>query len=69
VRLALSLLIDPIESGEELHDLTVRKSVRIDVEGEPQPVQADGEVIGKTPVEVVLVPGLLRVLAPHPAKT
>lgn len=69
VRLAFNLLLDPQEPGEDVHTLTVRRSIRIDVEGESQPVQADGEVIGRTPVEVLLVPGLLRVLAPCPTET
>lgn len=32
----------------------------------PMPVQADGEVVGETPVEVFVEPGVLRVVVPPP---
>lgn len=35
----------------------------------PLPIQADGEVIGNTPVEVRLVPDALHIIAPVPDKT
>jgi diacylglycerol kinase family enzyme len=64
VRLALDLLLNPKESIQDLHDLTARESVVLDVEGQPQPVQADGELIGRTPVEIKLARSAIRVVVP-----
>lgn len=50
-----------------LRYLEVRSSLQIKSEV-PLPVQADGEVIGKTPVSVHLIPSALRVIAPAPAE-
>ncbi len=47
----------------QLRYLNVRKEIEIQ-SNPPMPVQADGEVIGKTPVKVRLVPGALRVIVP-----
>jgi diacylglycerol kinase family enzyme len=46
--------------------LTARQSVTIDSDW-PLPVQADGEIIGQTPIHVELVPKALRVVVPIPA--
>lgn len=46
--------------------LSARKIVRVD-SLEPVPVQADGEFIGQTPVEVRVVPGAIRVIVPRKA--
>jgi diacylglycerol kinase family enzyme len=35
----------------------------------PLPVQGDGEVIGETPLEVRMVPGVLRVVVPVTASS
>jgi diacylglycerol kinase family enzyme len=35
--------------------------------GRPSLVQADGEMIGHTPVEIALVPNALHVIMPKPA--
>jgi YegS/Rv2252/BmrU family lipid kinase len=35
----------------------------------PMPVQADGEIVGETPVTVKAVPGAVRVIVPAPAST
>ncbi|MGH7530859.1 MAG: diacylglycerol/lipid kinase family protein, partial [Gemmatimonadales bacterium] len=41
------------------------RDVRVDVvDGDPRPVQLDGEVAGVTPFQARLLPGALRVLAP-----
>lgn len=66
VRLATELLLGAEEESDR-RDLRVRKQVTIDVEGEPMPVQADGEDLGQTPVTVELVPGALTVLVPEEA--
>jgi diacylglycerol kinase (ATP) len=44
-----------------------KKSIRIDSHGSPRLVQADGEVIGHTPVDVEMVAGALPVIVPTPA--
>lgn len=41
-----------------IHESALIRSVR------PLPVQADGEMIGETPVEVKLIPGALKVIVP-----
>lgn len=50
--------------GTDLRHLVARQIVVIDHVLRPQPTQADGEVLGMTPVEVRLVPGALIVIAP-----
>lgn len=64
VRLAWEMLVDVKEQPADLHDLTVRDTIVIDVIGDPQPVQADGEVIGETPVDVRIVKNALKVIVP-----
>ena len=46
----------------DLRTLTFKQQARITTLGWPQPVQADGEVIGITPVEVKVVPKALEVV-------
>ena len=64
INLAWELLLDPEASKSSLHELSVRRSLRLDVEGLPMTVQGDGEVIGETPVEIQVVPKAVRVLVP-----
>jgi diacylglycerol kinase (ATP) len=47
-----------------LQTLTVRESITIEAVRQQQPVQADGEAIGYTPVTVQLVPSAVRVIVP-----
>jgi len=47
-----------------LRTLPVRKSIIIEAVRKPQPVQADGEPIGKTPITVLLIPSAIRVIVP-----
>jgi diacylglycerol kinase family enzyme len=47
-----------------LRTLTVRKSIIIEAVRQPQPVQADGEPIGSTPITVQLIPSAVRVIVP-----
>jgi diacylglycerol kinase family enzyme len=42
------------------------RSIRIDATS-PQPVHADGEPLGVTPVSLAIRPGALRIFAPPPA--
>ncbi len=65
VRLAWDLLIDPDQRKTDLRDLTVKERIRLGTQGEPLPVQADGEVIGQTPVEIRLAPGAIRMVVPR----
>ncbi len=51
----------------DLRHLSVEKLVKINAVSTPQPVQADGEVIGKTPVEVKVIPDAIRVIVPEVA--
>jgi diacylglycerol kinase (ATP) len=47
-----------------LQTLTIRESITIEARWQQQPVQADGESIGSTPVTVQLVPSAVRVIVP-----
>jgi diacylglycerol kinase family enzyme len=42
----------------------MRESITIEAVQQPQPVQADGESIGSTPITVQLVPSAVRVIVP-----
>jgi diacylglycerol kinase family enzyme len=50
-----------------LHHWEGRQHLRIETHRSPQLVQADGEVIGHTPVEIQIVPNALHVVMPTPA--
>lgn len=68
----LSVLLDFVlrkkrNEIEKLRYLEMHKSAEIRCQA-PVAVQADGEVIGNTPVEVRLVPSALHILAPVPDK-
>lgn len=65
LQLAWDLIVDPEKSKSVLKDLIVREKVRIQISGEPQPAQADGELIGESPLEVVLVPKSVHVIVPR----
>jgi diacylglycerol kinase (ATP) len=46
--------------------VTMRRARHVRIESDPSmPVLVDGEVVGKTPVEFVLVPGAIQVMTPH----
>jgi diacylglycerol kinase family enzyme len=47
-----------------LRTLTVRKSISIEGVRQPQPVQADGEPLGSTPITVQLIPSAISVIVP-----
>ncbi len=65
VRMAWDVIM-PHRAPEKLDHLTVKRTIRIEPLGERQLVQADGEVIGHTPVDVELVLKAIRVVMPHP---
>ena len=47
-----------------LRTLTVRESITIEAVRQPQPVQADGEALGTTPITLQLIPSAVRVIVP-----
>jgi diacylglycerol kinase (ATP) len=47
-----------------LRTLIVRQSITIEAVRQPQPVQADGEALGTTPITLQLVPSAVRVIVP-----
>jgi len=51
---------------KELKTLPVKQRIRIEALDRPQAVQADGELIGETPVEVEVVSSALQVITPVP---
>ena len=55
-----------LPGGELDHELVEHRRIRsLRLEGEPpMPFNADGELVGETPLEIRVVPGALRVLAP-----
>lgn len=65
--LVWSLLRHPGKSAPQLYHLSAKDCVRIDANPHPRSVQADGEVIGRTPVEIKIAPQVLRVIAPDSA--
>jgi diacylglycerol kinase (ATP) len=65
VRLVWNLFRRPGKSAAMFSHLTATHSVRIEAD-RSQLVQADGEVIGHTPVEVRLVPKAVHVIMPKP---
>ncbi len=67
VRLVWGLFRRPGKSTPKLSHLGATHSVRIDAHRRSHLVQADGEVIGRTPVEVQLVPKAIHVIMPKPA--
>ena len=68
VRLVWDLFRRPGQSAAKLSHLAATHTIRIEADHSPL-VQADGEVIGHTPVEVRLVPKAIQVIMPKPAPT
>lgn len=64
VDLAWDLILDVKEGNSKLHSLAIHQQIRMDTPGKAMPVQADGEVIGQTPVDIHLVPKAVRVVVP-----
>ena len=65
--LVWDLLTRPGEPAAKLSHWAVKQSARIATIRRSPLVQADGEMIGHTPVEVQLVPKAIRVIMPRPA--
>jgi diacylglycerol kinase (ATP) len=51
-------------SNPRIHFLEARRSIAVR-SAVPVPVQADGDVIGTTPVEMLVLPGAVRVIVPE----
>ena len=51
-------------SGDRNVRILSGREIRIDTD-RPRPMQADGELIGETPVSLRVVPGAVRLLVPH----
>jgi len=66
MRLVWELLTGPGKRTARLSHWAVKRSVRIDALRRSPLVQADGEVIGHTPVDIQLVPKAIRVIMPKP---
>jgi YegS/Rv2252/BmrU family lipid kinase len=64
IRILWDLILKPVEDNPDLHNIVVKQSIRIEAMGAPQPVQADGETLGQTPVEVKVARGAVRVITP-----
>jgi diacylglycerol kinase (ATP) len=64
LRLIWGLVRGSWKEQAALQTLTMRESITIEAVRQQQPVQADGEPIGQTPVTVQLVPSAVRVIVP-----
>ena len=64
LRLIWGLVRGSWKGEASLRTLTMRESITIEAVRQQQPVQADGEAIGSTPVTVQLVPSAVRVIVP-----
>jgi diacylglycerol kinase family enzyme len=68
LQLAWGLIRRPGESDSKMTHLEAKNSIRIEAVRHSQLVQADGEVIGRTPVEVQIEPKALQVIKPKPVE-
>ena len=66
LKLIWDLLRHPGQSTAKFRHLAGQKHIRIELDRAPQLVQADGEVIGNTPVEVQIVAKAIHVIMPKP---
>lgn len=58
------LLLRRSPKRKNLRHLKVKKSISINAVRRPEPVQADGETIGQTPVEIRVASGAIPVVVP-----
>ena len=65
IGLVWDILLNPPQSNPNLQIHTVKKQMRLDVQNQIKLVQADGEVIGHTPVNIQLVPRGIRLVVPE----
>lgn len=69
LKLAGQALLRTQRKQDRLQQIQVREKIRINSTDGPYSVQADGELIGKTPVEVRIVPDAVQVIVPTKSKT
>lgn len=67
LRLLWDVFRRPGQSASKLRHWVVRQSISIAADRKPQLAQADGEVIGYTPIQVEMVPKAIQVILPKPA--
>jgi diacylglycerol kinase (ATP) len=67
IRLAWEVFMRPGKPMAKLLHGAATRSARIEVIRRSRMVQADGEMIGRTPVEVQVVPGAVHIIIPRPA--
>jgi diacylglycerol kinase family enzyme len=65
IGLVWDILLNPPQWNPNLQIHTVKKQMRLDVQNQIKLVQADGEVIGRTPVNIRLVPRGIRLVVPE----
>jgi len=63
LRVTRAVLLGQQRRSPNIHCLSAERNVSISSD-RPLPVQADGELIGHTPVQMELVPGAVRVIVP-----
>lgn len=68
VKLAWFVVLGQHRRSPNIRNLTAEQRVTIATK-RPLPVQADGEIIGETPIEVSVVPQALRVVVPQNSAT
>jgi len=67
IRLAWDVFMRPGRPAAKLSHWAATRSARIEVIRRFRMVQADGEMIGRTPVEIQVVPKAVHVIMPQPA--
>jgi len=67
LQLVWNLFRRPGQRAVVVHHGVARQSIHIDADQYPRLAQADGEVIGRTPLVVEMVPRAIQVIAPRPA--
>jgi diacylglycerol kinase (ATP) len=66
IRLAWEVFMQPGKPRAKLSHWAVTRTARIEVMRRSRVVQADGEMIGRTPVEILVVPRAVHVIMPRP---
>jgi diacylglycerol kinase (ATP) len=66
IRLAWEVFMQPGKPTAKLSHWAATRTARIEVMRRSRMVQADGEMIGRTPVEILMVPRAIHVIMPRP---
>jgi len=66
-RLAWDVFMRPGRPAAKLSHWAATRSARVEVIRRSRMVQADGEMIGRTPVEIQVIPRAVRIIMPQPA--